>query len=199
MLKNIENIQGDERDIVIFSMAYAVNEKGKFYGYFGSLNGAKGANRLNVAITRAREKIYIITSILPSQIQADMDSSLGLKYLKDYLHYAWAIHHRTEKLELKADTSVKANWYLRDKIEAHEFENLKAIKRLPFADLLIEKDGDNFLLLTDDDLYYNRFSVLETHGFMPLFFKQKHWSFKSVYSRNYWRNRARFWRGLQEI
>lgn len=198
MFKNIENIQGDERDIVIFSIAYAVNAKGKFYSHFGSLNAVKGANRLNVAVTRAREKIYIITSILPSQIQADESSSLGLRYLKDYLYYAWAIHHRTTEIELQADTSLKANWYLRDKIEAHNFKNLKVIKRLPFADLLVEKDEANFLLLTDDDLYYNHFSVLQTHGFRPLFFKQKHWSFKNLYTRNYWQNRTKFWKALDE-
>ena len=199
MLKNIENVQGDERDIVIFSIAYGINQKGKFYGHFGSLNTSKGANRLNVAITRAREKIYIITSILPSQIEADDASSLGLRYLKDYLHYAWRIHHRKEKLTLQADTSLKGSWYLRDKIEQYDFKTLKVIKRLPFADLLVQKGEDSFLLLTDDDFYYSHTSVLQTHGFLPLFFKQKHWQFKTVYTRNYWKNKANFWNDLENV
>src|SRR5699024_2256452 len=56
-VKNIENIQGDERDIIIFSTAYGQDAKGKISMNCGWLNKPKGAKRLNVAITRAKEKI----------------------------------------------------------------------------------------------------------------------------------------------
>ena len=68
-VKNIENVQGDERDIVIFSTAYAKDPKGNLVMQFGSLNMEGGENRLNVAVTRAREKIYIVTSIFPEQLK----------------------------------------------------------------------------------------------------------------------------------
>ena len=57
-VKNIENVQGDERDIIIFSVGYAPDKNGKMNHHFGSLNIQKGENRLNVAITRAKEKNY---------------------------------------------------------------------------------------------------------------------------------------------
>ncbi len=53
-VKNIENVQGDERDIIIFSTAYAKNEKGRISVNFGSLSAEGGENRLNVAVSRAR-------------------------------------------------------------------------------------------------------------------------------------------------
>jgi superfamily I DNA and/or RNA helicase len=53
-IKNIENIQGDERDIIIFSVAYAPDQTGLLQMKFGSLNDVGGENRLNVAITRAK-------------------------------------------------------------------------------------------------------------------------------------------------
>ena len=67
-IKNIENIQGDERDIIIFSVAYAPDQTGLLQMKFGSLNDVGGENRLNVAITRAKEKIILVTSIHPDQL-----------------------------------------------------------------------------------------------------------------------------------
>ncbi|CAI2192303.1 19161_t:CDS:2, partial [Funneliformis geosporum] len=71
-VKNLEEVQGDERDIIIFSTGYARNEEGKLYLYFGPLGQEGGEKRLNVAISRAREKIIIVTSLLPKpeRIQA---------------------------------------------------------------------------------------------------------------------------------
>tara|TARA_B100000963_G_C22632381_1_gene675659 strand:- start:321 stop:4367 length:4047 start_codon:yes stop_codon:yes gene_type:complete len=62
-VKNLENIQGDERDIIILSTTYGVNDENKFYKRFGQLNFKKGYRLLNVIITRAKYKIYMCTSI----------------------------------------------------------------------------------------------------------------------------------------
>ena len=69
IVKNIENVQGDEKDIIIFSIGYAPDKAGKFNMNFGSLNVAGGENRLNVAVTRAREQIYVISSIMPADLK----------------------------------------------------------------------------------------------------------------------------------
>src|SRR5690606_13129604 len=61
-VKNIENVQGDERDIILFSIGYAPDETGRLTMQFGTLNSYGGENRLNVAITRAREQIHINSS-----------------------------------------------------------------------------------------------------------------------------------------
>jgi superfamily I DNA and/or RNA helicase len=58
-VKNIENVQGDERDIILFSIGYAKNEEGRIYNRFGMLNQKGGENRLNVAVTRAKEEIMV--------------------------------------------------------------------------------------------------------------------------------------------
>ena len=61
--KNLENIQGDERDIIIISTTYGRKPSGKFVQSFGPVNHSKGYKLLNVIITRAKEKIYICNSI----------------------------------------------------------------------------------------------------------------------------------------
>ena len=68
-IKNIENVQGDERDVIIFSLTHAPYKDGKFAMQFGSLNAQKGENRLNVAVTRAKEKIFMVSSIMPQQMK----------------------------------------------------------------------------------------------------------------------------------
>ena len=62
-VKNLENIQGDERDVIILSTTYGVNQEGKFAKRFGQINQQKGYKLLNVIITRAKHKLYVCTSI----------------------------------------------------------------------------------------------------------------------------------------
>ncbi|MES2794715.1 MAG: DEAD/DEAH box helicase, partial [Bacteroidota bacterium] len=83
-VKNIENVQGDERDIIIFSVGYGPDAKGKVRIQFGTLNQSGGENRLNVAITRARKKIYMVTSIWPYQLNVEDTLNEGPKILKQY-------------------------------------------------------------------------------------------------------------------
>jgi hypothetical protein len=64
-VKNLENVQGDERDHIIISTTYGPDPKGKFYRRFGPLGRAGGGRRLNVLVTRAREQVHLVTSIPP--------------------------------------------------------------------------------------------------------------------------------------
>lgn len=90
-VKNIENVQGDERDHIIFSFAYAYNDKGVMSRNFGWLNRLGGENRLNVAISRAKRKIDIVTSIIPTDLKVDDIKSEGVKVLRKYLDYAYCV------------------------------------------------------------------------------------------------------------
>ncbi|MDQ6732855.1 MAG: DNA2/NAM7 family helicase [Nitrospirota bacterium] len=67
-VKNLESVQGDERDIIIFSVGYGPDEHGKFVMNFGPLTRKGGQRRLNVAITRARRRVEIVSSFMPSQM-----------------------------------------------------------------------------------------------------------------------------------
>ncbi|MFN8578958.1 MAG: AAA domain-containing protein [Candidatus Sericytochromatia bacterium] len=82
-IKNIENVQGDERDIIIFSIGYAPNEQGKILMNFGSLSQESGENRLNVAVSRAKRKIYVVTSIEPEDLNVDSLKNMGPKLFKN--------------------------------------------------------------------------------------------------------------------
>jgi very-short-patch-repair endonuclease len=93
-VKNIENVQGDERGIIIFSVGYAKDSEGNLRMGFGTLNQEGGENRLNVAITRARQEIVIVCSIDPEDLRTDNAKNNGPKRLKDYLQYTKFISER---------------------------------------------------------------------------------------------------------
>ena len=90
-IKNIESVQGDERDVIMFSIGYAKNSEGKLMQRFGWLNNRGGENRLNVAISRAKKKILIVKSFDPSDLQVEETKNEGPRILKKYLQYADAV------------------------------------------------------------------------------------------------------------
>ena len=87
-IKNLENVQGDERDTIIFSVGYAKDNQGVFRMNFGPLSKSGGERRLNVAITRAKYNIKLVGSILPTDIDIDRISSEGPKLLRAYIDFA---------------------------------------------------------------------------------------------------------------
>ena len=97
-VKNIENVQGDERDIIIFSMGYAKDKSGVLMRRFGWLNHEGGQNRLNVAITRAKDKIYFVTSLYPEEFKVDDLKGSGPKLLKDFMRYCYYISNNNNEL-----------------------------------------------------------------------------------------------------
>lgn len=87
-VKNLENVQGDERDGILFSVAFSVNDNGVLPLNFGPLGRAGGERRLNVAVTRARRQVILFASFDPDQLRAEQTSSTGIKHLKAYLELA---------------------------------------------------------------------------------------------------------------
>ena len=87
-VKNLENVQGDERDSIILGVGYAKGENGRLSHNFGPINLDGGERRLNVATTRARINLKLVTSLDPAEIDASRVTNDGPKLLKGYLEYA---------------------------------------------------------------------------------------------------------------
>jgi superfamily I DNA and/or RNA helicase len=102
-VKNLENIQGDERDIIIISTTFGLDDKGKFYERFATIGQASGYKLINVLITRAKKQLYVLTSIPRSyytrykeEIDAKQENNRKA-ILYAYLSYARAIsEHNTD-------------------------------------------------------------------------------------------------------
>lgn len=87
-IKNLENVQGDERDVILFSIGYGQDKQGKVTLNFGPLNRDGGWRRLNVAVSRARYEMKIFSTLRSEQIDLRRTSAEGVAGLKEFLEYA---------------------------------------------------------------------------------------------------------------
>lgn len=87
-VKNLETIQGDERDVMLLSVGYGPDERGRLTNHFGPVNRDGGWRRLNVLVTRARRQCRVFSSITGDRIDIDSSAPRGVQALRDYLRYA---------------------------------------------------------------------------------------------------------------
>lgn len=87
-VKNLENIQGDERDVVFLSVTYAKARDGRLRYNFGPINGENGWRRLNVLTTRARRRMVVFSSMRGDDINLAATASRGARLLREFLLYA---------------------------------------------------------------------------------------------------------------
>lgn len=196
MVKNIENVQGDEKDIVIFSIAYALDKKGKLNLQFGSLSIAGGENRLNVAITRAKEKVIVVSSIWPEQLAVEEVKNAGPKLLKKYLEYVRSVSSGEQMLLPFESGAHVSEWYLSTKLHSEHTQ----LSRLPFSDMVVSHlYKPEALVLTDDEYYRTSLSAKAAHAYTTLLLERKGWRFKRFFSRHYWMNAERVALDIQKL
>jgi len=87
-VKNLETIQGDERDVVFVSVGYGIDESGRLSSNFGPLNRDGGERRLNVLVTRAREKCVVFSNFKAGDLSSTKTTARGVRILQSFLHYA---------------------------------------------------------------------------------------------------------------
>lgn len=87
-VKNLENVQGDERDVILFSVGYGPDDRGRLSLNFGPINQAGGYKRLNVAVTRARMEMRVFSAITGNMIDLSRTDSKGVAGLRAFLEYA---------------------------------------------------------------------------------------------------------------
>lgn len=195
-VKNIENVQGDEKDIIIFSVGYAPDKHGKVSMQFGSLNVAGGENRLNVAITRAREKVIIISSVWPEDLRIQGIKNEGPKLLRAYLEFAREVSVGNFKPAPREIIRQNPEWYLSANItrwsEQDHIPFTFVSQALPFADLTLSNShAFEGIILTDDSRYFQALSAKDVHVYEPYLLALKHWPFLRVFSRNWWAHREK--------
>ena len=209
-IKNLENVQGDERDIIIFSIGYAPNELGKLYTNFGSLSTEGGENRLNVAITRAKCKIIVVTIIEPEDLRVDTAKNQGPKLLRDYLTYVRAVsdgddeHTKailnglcpTEKAVEHIDTGLRGVEYqIKERLEAAGYTVHTGLgnknNRISLA--VYDEKLDRYLVGVelDRDAFESSDSALERDVYKPKFLEAHGWHILRVWCRDWWLYPAR--------
>jgi very-short-patch-repair endonuclease len=119
-VKNLENVQGDERDVIFLGIAYGPNEAdARISMNFGALNRQGGERRLNVAVTRAKHRMTVISSLRAENIDLRRTSALGARLLRAYLDYA-----ERGPMAIRAVTTIGSNAELESPFEREIYDEL---------------------------------------------------------------------------
>ncbi len=203
-VKNIESVQGDERDVIMFSIGYAKNEAGRLVRNYGWLNQKGGENRLNVAITRAKKKVLIVTSFDANELQVEDAKNDGPRILKKYLLYAQAINDgdkaAAQSILLSfGDAERRADNVAFDS----DFENqvYDELSKCGYhvetqvgiggysIDLAIKRDGKFILgVECDGKLYHSSKSARERDYHRQKYLESRGWRIHRIWSTNWWKN-----------
>ena len=104
-IKNLENVQGDERDVILFSIGYGPDKNGHVSMNFGPLNREGGWRRLNVAVSRARCEMVVFSTLEPEQIDLNRTHAEGVAALRSFLEYAAGKDHFNDEYNASATNS----------------------------------------------------------------------------------------------
>jgi superfamily I DNA and/or RNA helicase/very-short-patch-repair endonuclease len=190
-VKNLENVQGDERDAIFISTVYGKDENGNFYQRFGPINGIYGHRRLNVLFTRAKKKVTVFTSISPEDIQ-DEGKHRGVGVLKRYLQYArdGMVVNATPTGE-ECDSDFE-RWVLQV-LQAHGYEAVPQVGVCGYRiDIAVRHPAKPGVFLCgiecDGATYHSARSVRERDRLRQEILERYKWKLYRIWSTDWFRN-----------
>ncbi len=202
IIKNLENIQGDERDIIIMSVCYGFDARKKMLMNFGPINKKGGEKRLNVIFSRAKKHMAIVSSIRHSDITNEYNE--GANYFRRFLQYAESVSTGNMKLAgtvldgLVTDKTVQGGHLrsnivvsqIRERLQQQGFECDTQIGQSDFKCSLAvtAKPGDDHYILSimvDDSKHYSNNNLLEQYYQRPDILKAFGWRTMQVFAKDW--------------
>lgn len=185
-VRNIENVQGDEFDQVILSLGYAPNREGKLVTNFGLLSKSGAENRLNVAITRARKMLHVISSIEPEDFRPGQLANPGLALLREFL--AWVkVQSKDRKIpspEVKVP-GFELDWSLKNHLLKSDSGFSKEIPSAVMDLIRTDQEGNQIAILTDDQRFFDAPTAKAAMAYHPILLEVKGWNWEWKWSRNF--------------
>lgn len=204
-VKNLETVQGDERDTIIFSVAYGKDRDGRVLANFGPINKEGGGRRLNVAVTRAKENVVVVSSMSYTDLNLANSTSQGAKLLKAYLDFAENGMPALERLEesspyegYNSELENEVADFLRE--NGYEVECQVGCSALK-VDLALKKpDGGDYVLAIECDgrVYRSSRSTRDRDRLRQQVLERMGWKYYRVWSTDWFRNKDNEKRRLLE-
>ncbi len=200
-VKNLESVQGDERDIIILSTTFGPDEKGKLSLNFGPINKDGGYRRLNVAITRAKESVILVTSLSPDMFNLSKTQNKGVIMLHDYVEFAKNIKNIQFKENKTNNGIIKSvSSYL-------ESKGFKTVKNIGYSgykiDLaILDPNDENKVILgilTDGDNYQMLNTIKDRNALIDNVLKLRGWSLYHIWSLPYFKNKDLYHNEILDI
>jgi very-short-patch-repair endonuclease len=191
-IKNLENVQGDERDVTILSIGYAKPPTGKLRQRFGDLNKSGGDRRLNVAITRARSRMTVVSSFHPYDLRPQEAKHRAVELLQRFLQYA----EQQCSLDYTVGSRPALNGFERSVLEAMEAAGLPVYPQwgtagywLDFALAHPDRPGQMVLAVeTDGERYHMAASARDRDRLRQQHLEQLGWRFHRIWSADWLRD-----------
>jgi very-short-patch-repair endonuclease len=215
-VKNLENVQGDERDVMIFSTTFGPDDAGRFYRRFGPVGQVGGERRLNVAVTRAKRRVIVATSMPIEEISPSLRDLGGAgalsppAYLQFYLAYARALHRGDREEVGRLLTRLGrsgAQVSLGGEDSPFEVEVREAVERLGYEahpqigdggfriDLAVphreRERGYALAIECDGAAYHSDRSARIRDVWRQEILERRGWRFHRIWSRSWWQERGR--------
>ena len=194
-IKNLENVQGDERDVILFSIGYGPDKTGKVSMNFGPLNNAGGERRLNVAVSRARYEMMVFSTLKPEQIDLNRSNARGVEGLKHFLEFAknGRLAMTVNQIQ-KADGSLNIIEPVANEIRKLGYDVDTTVGRSQFkVDIAVlnPKDKDKYLLgiQCDGKNYYETKTERDREICQPGVLKGLGWNLLRVWSVDWFMNK----------
>lgn len=195
-VKNLENVQGDERDIIVISTVYGPEQSGGPVAQrFGPINQKVGHRRLNVLFTRAKERVIVVTSMRPEDIRPSPTSSRGVTALKTYLEYS-----RSGRLEVGQTTGAGVESPFEAEVKelllnlGYKVECQVGVAGF-FIDLAVRHpvNSDHFMLGIECDgaTYHSSPSARDRDRLRQEILERLHWKLHRIWSTDWFRGRER--------
>lgn len=195
-VKNLENVQGDERDVILFSVGYGPDKRGRVSMNFGPLNGKGGERRLNVAVSRARKEMMVFAILRPEQIDLSRSNARGVEGLKRFLEFARSgqIALSGSQLGIQAEDGIAGA--VAEEIRRMGYEADTSVGRSNFrVDIAVSdpKDRDRYILgiLCDGEGYYRTKTERDREIVQPSVLRGLGWRLIRVWSVDWFVNREK--------
>ena len=195
-VKNLENVQGDERDIILFSVGYGPDRNGRVSMNFGPLNNRGGERRLNVAVSRARYEMMVFSTMQPEQIDLNRSRARGVEGLKRFLEFAknGRMSVASDQFTQQHDTALMDD--VARELTAQGYKVDKQVGRSRFKVDLAVLDPDNegqYLLglLCDGTGYYSTTTERDREICQPGVLAGLGWQLMRIWSVDWMLNKQR--------
>lgn len=203
-IKNIETVQGDERDTIIISIGYGPDPLNNISMNFGPLNKEGGYRRLNVAITRAKINLIVVSSISESDIDLNRTDKRGMKMLKKFLTFAeFGIDDKEDNLDYSASEDSPFELDVSDEIERMGYQVRKQIGSSGYKlDLAVvnPKDSSKYVLGIECDgaTYHSSKSARDRDRLRQEVLENRGWRIHRIWSTDWFKNRSQEIKKLKE-
>lgn len=194
-IKNLENVQGDERDVILFSIGYGPDAAGKTYMNFGPLNREGGWRRLNVAVSRARQEMKVFSSIRADQIDLSRSSAEGVAALKAFLEYASGevLHHNEQTISSTGCDKAGIAEALKRRLEQEGYEAQLQVGHSKYKidlGIIDPKNPSQYLLgiLLDGPVYKDSKTTRDREVSQVSVLSELGWRIHRLWSVDWWDN-----------